>query len=345
MGKTIAIDEDGYFILNNGVRLSDEKTGRDMLSTMAVDEFGVSTIIVEGEKVIVEPFDKPFVVRQIFTEQDRIVLQMPYQYKVLASAKSFCLDAWDRFHGQTESGIPFVLSRPAQAELFALATDFDDESIVVGGQTIHTPDYYIQTEKVENADFWEEKYEASPSPSWNLDQPHPELKSILQQIKINKMRVLVPGCGFGHDAALLAELGHVVTAVDFSPQALDEARKRYGHIKNLEFIQGDVFDLSEDHHHAYDLILEHTCYCAITPDKRNQLIQAWSRYLAETGHLLGLFFVVPKRTGPYFGGSEWELRELLEKRFKFLYWTRAQHSPGWRQGAELILYAQIKERP
>ncbi len=64
--------------------------------------------------------------------------------------------------------------------------------------------------------------------------------------------------------------------------------------------------------------------------------------LTETGHLLGIFFVVPKRTGPYFGGSEWELREKLQTPFNFLYWTRLKFSPGWRLGAELMVYAQIK---
>lgn len=343
MTKTIAIDEEGFFILNNGVRLSDASVGGPMLASLSIDSYGVCRIDAEGETVIAEPFDKPFVARNISVTGDQIELLLPYDLKMKIDLPSLCLDDWDRFHGHTTNGIPFVFSRAAQAEFFNQASDFSDESVHIAGQKISTPHYYQKNHSVEVPGFWQEKYQETASPGWDLQKPHPELKSILQQIKINKMRVLVPGCGLGHDAALLAEQGHVVTAIDFSPLAIEQAKKTYGHIANLEFIQGDVFKLGEEHHNAYDLILEHTCFCAVDPDQRKQLIKVWSQCLAETGHLLGLFFVVPKRTGPYFGGSEWEFRELLEKRFKFLYWTRAKHSPDWRLGAELILYAQLKD--
>ena len=94
---------------------------------------------------------------------------------------------------------------------------------------------------------------------------------------------------------------------------------------------------------SFDIVFEHTFYCAISPDKRTHLVKLWKRVLSETGHLLGIFFVIPKRNGPYFGGSEWELREKLQKDFNFRYWTRLKHSPDWRLGAELMIYTQIKE--
>lgn len=340
--KTIAIDEEGFFVLEGGIRLQDDSLGKNMLKELRMDEFGVIHLSYDGHDVLVEPFDKPYVAKQVLIDNGKLFAHMPYQLQVEVELESLSLDEWDRFHGMTTNQIPFVLSRPAQAELFNLANDFSDESITLLGKEIKTPNYYIADNSVNQSPFWTDKYKENPLPPWNLEKPHPEIKSILQQIKINKLRILVPGCGYGHDAAFLAEQGHVVTAVDISPEALAGARKRYGHIANLEFIEADVFNLSQEHKKAYDLIFEHTCYCAISPFDRDRLVQAWKSYLDDQGHLLGIFFVVPKRTGPYFGGSEFELREKLESRFKFFYWTRLKHSPGWRNGAELMIYAQLK---
>ncbi len=342
MAKTIAIDEEGYFLVDKGIRVDDELVGRRMLDAMTIDDYGVTHMNYEGHDVIVEPFDKPFVARQVHLENRILSVQMPYQHLCEVDWDSLCVDEWDRFHGKTKKGIPFVLSRPAQAELFNLAEEFNDDSLQIQGKTISTPNYYITSEDFNQAPFWKERYQEDPSPPWNLDKPHPELKSILQQLKLHKCRILVPGCGYGHDAALLAQQGHIVTAIDISDEAIAKAKELYGHIDTLKFEKADVLAMDESFHSAFDIVFEHTFYCAISPDSRDQLIKLWKRVLTDTGHLLGIFFVVPKRNGPYFGSSEWELREKLQSRFNFLYWTRLQHSPGWRQGAELMIYSQVK---
>ena len=342
MAKTIAIDEEGYFLVDRGIRIDDEIVGRRMLDALTVDEFGVTHMNYDGHDVIVEPFDKPFVARQVHLENGILSVQMPYQHLCEVEWESLCTDLWDRFHGLTKKGIPFVLSRPAQAELFNLAEEFTDDSIQIAGKIIPTPDYYLNSDEFNKEGFWSGKYRDNPLPPWNLEEPHPEINSFLQQLKLHKCRILVPGCGYGHDAALLAEKGHIVTAIDISDEALTRARELYGHIETLKFVKADVLNLDESFSDSFDVVFEHTFYCAISPDHRETLIKLWKRVLTETGHLLGIFFVVPKRTGPYFGGSEWELRTQLESRFNFLYWTRLEHSPGWRLGAELLIYAQVK---
>ena len=341
--KSIAIDEEGYFLLPGGIRVNDDEIGHQMLSKINKDDYGVLTLEHDGENVLVEAFDKPYVAKQVHLENNELIAQMPYLLKSKLLPDSFCVDDWDRFHARTEKNIPVVFSRAAQAELFNLADEFDDDSLIIGGNRLLTPHYYQIADEVNKEEFWTEKYNEMPSPPWNLDGPHPELPSLLQQLKLNKLRILVPGCGYGHDAAFLAEKGHVVTAIDVSDVAIEKAKQRYGHIKNLEFIKADLFDLDQSFNHSFDLIFEHTLYCAISPDKRDELIKFWKKWLAETGHILGIFFVVPKRTGPYFGGSEWELREKLQSRFQFYYWTRLKSSPDWRNGAELCIYAQLKD--
>jgi hypothetical protein len=90
----------------------------------------------------------------------------------------------------------------------------------------------------------------------------------------------------------------------------------------------------------FDLIFEHTCYCAIPPQKRNDLVKVWRRLLTEKGQILGIFFVMPKRTGPPFGGSEWEVRERLIKSFSFKFWQRSCQSVPERLGKELLVLAE-----
>lgn len=342
MAKSIALDEEGFFLVDNGIRISDDLVGRHMLEALSVDEFGVVHMDYDGQDILVEAFDKPYVARQVHFQNGILNIQLPHQTLSEVEMTSLCVDEWDRFHGMTKKGIPFVLSHAAQAELFSLAEEFTDDSIQLGGKVIQTPNYYVTSEEFNKKPFWSGKYQENTTP-WNLDKPHPELSSFMMQLKLNKCRILVPGCGYGHDAALLAEQGHIVTAIDISDEALQKAEELYGHIPTLTFKKEDVLNLNEDYNNCFDIVFEHTFYCAISPENRNDLIKIWKRVLSETGHLLGIFFVVPKRTGPYFGGSEWELREKLKDHFNFLYWTRLKHSPGWRKGAELMVYSQIKE--
>jgi SAM-dependent methyltransferase len=152
----------------------------------------------------------------------------------------------------------------------------------------------------------------------------------------------VLGCGRGHDAAHLAQLGHIVTAIDSSEVAIEQACKLYGDIKNLAFIQADALQLPENLHNSFDLVFEHTLYCAIDPKDRNRLVRSWRQCLTPDGYLLGIFFAVETPLGPPFGGSEWEIETRLGDSFKSIYWTRWKKSNLKRIGTELIVYAQKK---
>lgn len=328
----------------DGRRLSDETEGHKLLQNMKVRPKGFSALITQwgDREVLLEPFDKPLVAQQVERgENMRWNLLFPYGWRESFSLDQLCVDAWDRFHGLTERGLPFVLSRKAQAELFQLVDELTDESIVVNKKDIPVPDFYLPREDIENEAFWTSKYTAPSAPPWDLNQHHPGLEAILPQIKLLKSRVVNFGSGRGHDAAFFAQKGHVVTGVDLSEQATQQAQAQYGHIKNLEYKTGDVF---QGDWGKYDLCFEHTLFCAIPPEKRKSLVRLWSRSLDQEGFLLAVFFVMPQRGGPPYGASEWEIQQLLEKHFRLLYWKRWQgKEPSDRLGAELVVYAQKKE--
>jgi SAM-dependent methyltransferase len=337
--KIIALDEEGFFILAGGVRLTDPGEGTSLLQNLFMDERGGCWTTWDNETLLVEPFDKPLVGQQIEKTSNELFLLAPYGYKAVIRLESLCLDDWDRFHGLTKNNIPFVLSRKAQAEFFNCLEEFADDSFTLWGKKYPTPSFYINDSELSKTQFWTQKYSDS-QPPWDLGAAHPALDAILPQIKINKCRILNLGCGRGHDAAYFAKLGHVVTGVDFSETAIQQAKDHYGSRNNLQWAVGDA--LSTKGFPPVDLIFEHTLFCAIEPSKRKTLIQQWKRTLDERGHILGIFFVHPQRRGPPYGGSEWELRELLEKDFRLLFWKRWAFSPEKRHGQELVVYAQKK---
>ena len=157
--QTIAIDEEGYFKLADGSRVVDDKIGHQWLNNLQVDEYGVGFIEHNGKKVVVESFDKPYVAAQVCKNSDgRWQIILPYQTEKFFDASTFCLDSWDRFHGLSENGVPFVLTNKAQAELFRLADEFSDDSITLSGQVYPTKDYYLGDDSHSQESFWSDKY-------------------------------------------------------------------------------------------------------------------------------------------------------------------------------------------
>lgn len=337
----VGIDENGHFIDKDDI-LKDEATKAKALVSLIRDDRGRYLAHVQNTTIWVEAFDEPLVALQVVkSKEGELTLRFPYGYSSSLLLDRLSLDEWDRFHGYTDNGISYVLSRKAQEDFFSLLDEFDDDSITFEGRRVLVPSWFIDNPQIQQKDFWNQRYQGQDTP-WDLGRVNPILEQSLQQLKLPRQRILVLGCGTGADAAYLAQIGHIVTAIDKSGLALEAANKKYGQVKNLEFLQADLFHLPQDFHHAFDLVFEHTCYCAISPFLRNDLVKIWSQVLVEGGHLLAILFTMDRREGPPFGGSEWEIRQRLRKSFEFLYWTRWRNSIETRQASELFVYAQKK---
>jgi SAM-dependent methyltransferase len=334
------IDEEGY-LLNDGLRLTDAEFGRGVLQAMRMDERGVAWTEVEGQKIPVEAFDDPLVVRTVERQGPEILLNFPYAWSEILVLSTLTVDEWDRFHGRTKFGVPYVLSRPAQAGIFELVDEYDDESLTLAGHRHVLPPWFTPNPESVPETFWTQIYQ-SETAGWEFGHESVVLRDVLPQIKIPRSRILVLGCGSGHDAAFFAKAGHMVTGVDLSSYAIAEAQKNYGEIKDLRFVQGDVFSPPQNWRGQFDIVFEHTCYCAIPPERRTELVRIWRQLLVERGNLLGVFFARDKQKGPPWGGTEWEIRRRLMNHFEFRYWTRWPKSLPKRQGYELVVWAQKK---
>ncbi len=340
--KFIQIDEDGYFHFD-GTRVSDADYGADLLRGLFMDESGRCKCRAPGMEAWVESFDAPLVAANVERDGDGWRLLLPYGEAEPFRPGTLTLDEWDRFHGHTDRKIPFVFSRAAQTEFFNLVDAYDDESVTIAGQRHEIPTWLDPKPETRENEFWDQIYRAE-TPGWELNEPHPALPRFFPKLKRARSRVLVLGAGSGNDAAYLANQGHIVTAVDFSREAIARAKKKYGHIQDLNFLQADAFDLPSDVDGRFDLVFEHTFYCAVDPVRRADIMKVWRRCLADGGHLLGIFFAQDKPAGPPFGGSEWELRARLKNQFRPLYWMRLRDSPRPRLGRELLIYAEKLSR-
>lgn len=78
---------------------------------------------------------------------------------------------------------------------------------------------------------------------YDLLQGHPEL-SPDRSNRADGKTALVPGCGRGHDVLLLRSFGYDVYGLDYSPKAIEEARKNAGKKPVAEGLDDDDDDES-----------------------------------------------------------------------------------------------------
>ena len=187
---------------------------------------------------------------------------------------------------------------------------------------------------VEHASWWESKYQAGTAP-WDLGAPAPSLLTWLQRRARPTGRAIVLGAGRGHDAIALAEAGYEVTAVDFSASAIAEAKAAAAQRGvTIEFLARDMFTLLPELEGRFDLVFEHTCFCAIPPERRADYVEVAHGLLVPGGTYLAIFFTHREPGGPPFGTSFEEIEQLFSPRFDLLALVPAPASVPQRQGDE-----------
>ncbi|MHA3770559.1 methyltransferase domain-containing protein [Verrucomicrobiota bacterium sgz303538] len=191
---------------------------------------------------------------------------------------------------------------------------------------------------------WEAQYRANDTP-WDKGSPSPGLIDYLAEEPI-RGRVLVPGCGFGHDVRALARVADEVVGIDIAPSAVEGARKIPA-VAGERYELADLFNLPPAMREAFDWVWEHTCFCAIQPSLRPAYVEAVAGALKSGGHLLAIFYLDPGNTspeeGPPFEVSVPELDRLFSSRFDLIReWPPSRAYPG-REGREWMRLLRKKE--
>ena len=191
---------------------------------------------------------------------------------------------------------------------------------------------------------WEALYQSGEA-QWDKGAPAPALLAFLAHTPLSG-RVLVPGCGRGHDVRAIAAAGAEeieVIGLDISPSAFAGVET----LPNTRFVVGDIFALPAEFASAFNAVFEHTCYCAIPRERRDDYVRAIANVLKPGGVLLGIFYLNPRddpdpSLGPPFNATLDELDTRFAQHFALLRSeTPTRAFPG-RESREVLRVLQRK---
>ena len=187
-------------------------------------------------------------------------------------------------------------------------------------------------------EYWDNKY-INNEDQWDLNQPTPIFINWSKTLK-DKKKILIPGAGKGHDAIYLAEKGHDVYAVDYSIQATDYIRKAAQNKKvKINVINKNLFSLNK-YYNFFDIFLEYTFYCAISPSERSRYIKESYKLLKNDGQFIGIFLPLNKNIsegGPPFSVNIDETINKFSKYYKLLECYKSTNSIKSRVGNEIYV--------
>ena len=182
---------------------------------------------------------------------------------------------------------------------------------------------------------WEAFYRADDT-FWDHGEASPGLVDYLAaNPSLPPGQALVPGCGRGHDARALAKAGWSVTGLDIAPSSVPLAERLAdeGGLP-VDYRVGDF--LSDEPYQPFDLVFEHTLFCAILPARRDDYVQALRRWLKPGALYLAVNYMITDDNGePPFSTTTTELDERFGEPFELLRrWTPRSYES--REGKELM---------
>ena len=172
----------------------------------------------------------------------------------------------------------------------------------------------MSTEDSTQVDFWDSRYAAGKTP-WDFGGVPAALRSFLERTD-PPGRVLIPGCGSGYEVRAFRDAGFEVTAIDFSPVAVERAAHILGPLHS-SVIPGDFFthDLSAQN---FDLIYERTFLCSLPPPRWPAYARRMAELLAKGNLLAGIFLYGEESDPPPYPLTEAHAIELLGNDFELI---------------------------
>ncbi len=151
---------------------------------------------------------------------------------------------------------------------------------------------------MQNSNEWENRYQQGQT-GWDRGDVSPNLLHWLESELLKPCRILVPGCGNGHEVLALAEKGFEVVAIDIAPTAIENLRNSLKTRQlNAELIQTDFFTWELEK--PFDAIYEQTSLCALHPDEWAEYEKCLFNWLKPKGKLFAQFMQTEEESGPPF---------------------------------------------
>ena len=190
---------------------------------------------------------------------------------------------------------------------------------------------------------WEQRYQTRDMP-WEKGEPSPGLVDFLaQHANLPGETVCVPGCGTGHDALAWAREGFRVYGYDLAPSAVQLATERSLAARaSAEFRLADF--LRDEPPFPFDWLFEHTLFCAINPNERDDYVRAVLRWLKPGGNYLAVnYMICDDDEGPPFPSTREELLRRFTPQFELLAEWEPRSYPN-RTGRERMFWWRKKLR-
>src|ERR1017187_5025574 len=132
-------------------------------------------------------------------------------------------------------------------------------------------------------DYWEHRYQTHDM-DWEKGAPSPGLVDFLAaHPELPRGTVCVPGCGTGHDVREFARAGFAASGFDLAPSAIALAvEKTKASGLTAQFHLVDFLRVRAPQ--KFDWLFEHTLFCAIQPDERDDYVRAVLRWLKPGGN-------------------------------------------------------------
>ncbi len=187
--------------------------------------------------------------------------------------------------------------------------------------------------------YWENNYKNNQI-GWDIGYASPPITNYIDQLNNKDLSILIPGAGNAYEADYLFHNGFKnITVLDIAEQPLKNLQDRIPSFPKENLIQGDFFS----HIPTYDLIVEQTFYCAISPESRSKYADKTFELLNSGGKLVGLLFDFPlTEEGPPFGGSLHEYENTFSEKFHINVLESSFNSIKPRLGRELFIIFEKK---
>ncbi|RZK22358.1 MAG: hypothetical protein EOO56_08815 [Hymenobacter sp.] len=119
-----------------------------------------------------------------------------------------------------------------------------------------------------DAAYWQARYAAPGRAGWDAGRSTPPLQAYFDQLDGRQQpRILLPGAGRAYEAEYLHHAGFQrVVVVDFAPEPLAAFAARVPSFPAENLWPADFFSLPAPG--AFDLIIEQTFFCALSPALR-----------------------------------------------------------------------------
>ncbi|MCX7712125.1 MAG: TPMT family class I SAM-dependent methyltransferase [Chthoniobacterales bacterium] len=188
--------------------------------------------------------------------------------------------------------------------------------------------------------YWENRYKNGDTP-WEKGRAHPEL---VRRLSIHSLplvrRVLVPGCGYGHDARAFLKITPppLVMGLEISSTAVKAAK---GLSVGESYYLGSILEPPEELTGFFDFAFEHTCFCALPPRCRKRYFLGLRKLLTKDALVWFILYVDPDHeVGPPFGCSYSDFIELTHPFFRILEVSQVHETFPGRENREMFSVLQ-----